>query len=138
MSKKDIPMLIAEATTAMVQNSINFKQSNHGMHFIVKEFECHVDFWPTTGRWISKCGVNGNDLQSLIEFVGDKKLERQVKKSLDNVVSSKVAAERAIKRVRTLEEALANLVKEAESVLDPRNASLASALNSAVLLLEGK
>ena len=49
---------------------IVFIPKNNGAHLIVEGKECYIDFWPGTGKWISRNGVKGFGVRNLIAFAG--------------------------------------------------------------------
>lgn len=53
----------------LTQSGVPFTSKNFGAHLIVEGRECFVDFWPGTGRWISRNGVKGFGVRNLLEYV---------------------------------------------------------------------
>ncbi len=53
----------------LVNEEIPFKSKNMGAHLIVEGFECYIDFWPGTGRWISRNGKRGFGVKNLIRHI---------------------------------------------------------------------
>ena len=52
------------------KHDIPFAIKNYGAHLIVEGPEdCFVDFWPGTGRWISRNGVKGFGVRNLVEYI---------------------------------------------------------------------
>ena len=48
---------------------IPFESKNGGAHLIVEGNECYIDFWPGTGKWISRNGKRGFGVRNLIKYV---------------------------------------------------------------------
>lgn len=48
---------------------VRFTSKNGGAHLIVLGRECLIDFWPGTGRWISRDGTRGFGVHNLIKQV---------------------------------------------------------------------
>jgi hypothetical protein len=48
---------------------IPFESKNGGAHLIVEGSECYIDFWPGTGKWISRNGKRGFGVRNLIRYV---------------------------------------------------------------------
>ena len=49
--------------------NIPFESKNGGAHLIVEGFECYIDFWPGTGKWISRNGKKGFGVRNLIKYI---------------------------------------------------------------------
>jgi len=49
--------------------NIDYETRNNGYHLIVTHNDMVVDFWPTTGRWISRTGKRGGGVKRLIGFL---------------------------------------------------------------------
>jgi hypothetical protein len=61
-----------EASAKLLEvKGIPFDRKNHGAHLIVTASNGHIiDFWPGTGRWISrKRGKRGFGVRNLIAFI---------------------------------------------------------------------
>lgn len=56
----------AEYLTA---HGISFESKNHGAHLVVSYGSVTLDFWPGTGKWISRCGKKGFGVHKLVEFL---------------------------------------------------------------------
>jgi len=61
-NRKQSPKLLEGA-------GIPFESKNGGAHLIVEGRECRIDFWPGTGRWISRNGKRGFGVKALIRYV---------------------------------------------------------------------
>lgn len=48
---------------------IPFEVKNMGAHLIVEGNDCYIDFWPGTGRWISRKGERGFGVRNLIKHI---------------------------------------------------------------------
>ena len=48
---------------------IPFEIKNAGKHLIVEGFNCFIDFWPGTGKWISRDGKSGFGVKNLIRCI---------------------------------------------------------------------
>lgn len=48
---------------------IPFTSHNGGAHLIVEGRDCFIDFWPGTGRWISRDGTKGFGVRNLLEYL---------------------------------------------------------------------
>ena len=46
---------------------INFESKNGGAHLIVDGYECVIDFWPSTGKFIVRTGPKGRGVFNMIE-----------------------------------------------------------------------
>lgn len=59
-----------EQSAQMLENKeIPFEEKNHGAHLIVEGVDCYIDFWPGTGRWITRNGERGFGVKNLIKYV---------------------------------------------------------------------
>jgi hypothetical protein len=61
--------LKAKPEQCLAEAGIGFTTHNEGLHLIVENNEKPIDFWPTTGRWISRNGKEGFGVKSLIEYI---------------------------------------------------------------------
>lgn len=48
---------------------IPFESKNGGAHLIIKGSDGYIDFWPGTGKWISRNGKRGFGVRNLIRYV---------------------------------------------------------------------
>jgi hypothetical protein len=48
---------------------IPFTSNNHGAHLIVEGKDCFIDFWPGTGKWISRNKETGFGVRNLVNFI---------------------------------------------------------------------
>lgn len=48
---------------------IPFVSKNMGAHLIVEGGDCFIDFWPGTGRWITRNGVKGFGVRNLVAHI---------------------------------------------------------------------
>lgn len=51
------------------EQGIEFEEKNAGAHLIVKGRDCLIDFWPGTGKFITRNGKKGRGVFNLIKFV---------------------------------------------------------------------
>ena len=49
--------------------NIPFESKNGGAHIIAEGNECYIDFWPGTGKWISRNGRKGFGVRNLIKYI---------------------------------------------------------------------
>ena len=52
-------------------HGIEFTSKNGDAHLIVKNGNSLIDFWPGTGRWISRCGRKGFGVRNLVKFISE-------------------------------------------------------------------
>lgn len=55
---------------------IGFEEKNNGVHLVVKHNGHTVDFWPGTGKWLTRGGrftVKGRGVRKLIEHLTEAK-----------------------------------------------------------------
>lgn len=66
--KKKKETNIENSTNLLKKEGIEFESKNCGVHLIVK---CSViiDFWPSTGKWISRAGKQGNGVRNLLKYI---------------------------------------------------------------------
>jgi len=64
-----------EASPAILKaEGISFEEKNDGAHLIVKHNGHTVDFWPGTGKWITRGGrfmIKGRGVKKLIKHVNE-------------------------------------------------------------------
>jgi len=53
----------------LADKDIPFTTNNGGAHLIVEGNECFIDYWPGTGKWISRNGKKGFGVKNLIRYV---------------------------------------------------------------------
>lgn len=51
------------------ERGINFESKNGGAHLIVSHNGKTVDFWPGTGKWISRIGGKGRGVRKLLKML---------------------------------------------------------------------
>ena len=61
-NRKQSPKLLKQA-------GITFRSENDGVHLIVKNKKCTVDFWPGTGTWIVRARKRGCGVSNLIKYM---------------------------------------------------------------------
>ena len=52
---------------------VSFTEKNMGAHLIVEGKECLIDFWPGTGKYITRTGNKGRGVFNLLKLVSTKK-----------------------------------------------------------------
>lgn len=62
LNRRQSPVLLEE-------NSIVFEVKNNGAHLIVESTEGKIDFWPGTGKWITRNGLRGFGVMNLISHI---------------------------------------------------------------------
>lgn len=59
-----------KASPEILKNAgIVFESKNGGSHLVVGGPGCFIDFWPGTGRWISRNGAKGFGVRNLIKHI---------------------------------------------------------------------
>lgn len=53
----------------LTNRGIPFTSKNGGAHLIVEGVDCFIDFWPGTGKWITRNGKNGFGVRNLVKFI---------------------------------------------------------------------
>lgn len=53
----------------LTERQIGFVERNGGAHLIVEGPDCFIDYWPGTGKWISRDGQRGFGAQALASYV---------------------------------------------------------------------
>jgi len=48
---------------------IPFEIKNNGVHLVVEGNKGFIDYWPGTGRWISRSGIKGFGVRNLINAI---------------------------------------------------------------------
>ena len=56
----------------LTELGVVFESCNKGAHLIVVGNTCYIDFWPGTGKWISRDGATGRGINSLLRLIGVK------------------------------------------------------------------
>jgi hypothetical protein len=54
------------------KHQVSFTTHNNGVHLIVKHNDHELDFWPGTGKWVSRKDrtVKGRGVHALLRYVG--------------------------------------------------------------------
>ncbi|PHS64367.1 MAG: hypothetical protein COB09_08310 [Thalassobium sp.] len=68
-SKKRREANRANAPQILTDAGIEYESKNHGAHLIVTGSNCLIDFWPGTGKWISRNGKKARGVRSLIKHI---------------------------------------------------------------------
>lgn len=50
------------------QNGVQFESKNGGAHLIVEGTKSTIDFWPGTGKFITRDGKRGRGVKNLLKF----------------------------------------------------------------------
>lgn len=60
-----------EGTQRLIDEDIFFRVYNNGWHLVVHDGDDLIDFWPSTGRWVVRDGLDDHrfGVESLIEFI---------------------------------------------------------------------
>ena len=58
------------STAKLAELGVTFESCNKGAHLIVMGNTSFIDFWPGTGKWISRDGASGRGLKSLLHLIG--------------------------------------------------------------------
>ena len=54
----------------LAEKNIEFESKNCGAHLIVAGVDCLIDFWPSTGKFITRNGKKGRGVFNLIKLCG--------------------------------------------------------------------
>lgn len=63
---------LKQSTALLKDTAVKFESKNEGTHLIVESTKGKVDFWPSTGLWITRKGKRGRGVFALLEFMGVK------------------------------------------------------------------
>jgi len=58
-----------KSTELLVNKGIRFTSHNNGAHLIVDGPDDLIDFWPGTGRWKTRDGVDGFGMKGLLNYM---------------------------------------------------------------------
>ena len=58
------------------EHGIEFEVKNGGAHIIVKGVDCLIDFWPGTGKFITRNGDLGRGVRNLLKLCVQHTLDR--------------------------------------------------------------
>lgn len=53
----------------LTKAEIPFTEKNGGAHLIVEGRNCFIDFWPGTGKWITRNGEKGFGVRNLVKYI---------------------------------------------------------------------
>lgn len=56
----------------LMEAGIPFIEKNGGAHLVVEGSDCFIDYWPGTGRWITRNGCKGFGVRNLIQHITKK------------------------------------------------------------------
>lgn len=59
----------ASSAIYLQEHGIPFEEKNMGAHLIVEGKDCFIDFWPGTGKWITRKGIKGFGVRNLVQFI---------------------------------------------------------------------
>jgi len=48
---------------------VPFTTHNQGAHLVVEGKDCYIDFWPGTGKWITRNNEKGFGVRNLVNFI---------------------------------------------------------------------
>lgn len=51
------------------KHDIPYTVKNNGAHLIVEGSTCFIDFWPGTGRWVTREGKGGFGVRNLVNHI---------------------------------------------------------------------
>lgn len=57
----------------LIANGIQYSSHNGSAHLIVEGPTCPIDFWPGTGKWISRDKTKGFGVFALIKYIKENK-----------------------------------------------------------------
>ena len=64
--KKEMNM---EYSTELLKTvGIPFESKNGGVHLIVDGLDCKIDYWPSTGKFITRKGRSGRGIKNLLKL----------------------------------------------------------------------
>ena len=55
------------STQILISEGIEFESRNYGNHLIVQGFDCVIDFWPSTGKFMARGGRAGRGVRNLLK-----------------------------------------------------------------------
>lgn len=58
-----------QSADLLTNENIPFVAKNGGAHLIVEGRNCYIDFWPGTGKWITRNGERGFGVRNLIKEI---------------------------------------------------------------------
>ncbi len=56
------------STELLTEKAIEFESKNIGAHLVVTGKDCLIDFWPGTGKFITRTGKKGRGVFNLIKL----------------------------------------------------------------------
>ena len=59
----------AASAELLSNQGIQYTTKNGGAHLIVEGKDCFIDFWPGTGRWITRTGTKGFGVRNLVNLI---------------------------------------------------------------------
>lgn len=58
-----------DSARILIESGINFTSNNEGAHLIVQKDSIIIDFWPGTGKYITRSGKHGRGILNLLKEV---------------------------------------------------------------------
>ena len=58
------------STNKLIDLGVKFSKHNNGVHLIVNHNGVTVDFWPGTGKWITRDGFKGRGVYNMLDHIG--------------------------------------------------------------------
>lgn len=58
------------STNKLISEGVDFESKNGGVHLIVTGKKCLIDYWPSTGKFITRDGKNGRGINNLLKLCG--------------------------------------------------------------------
>jgi len=59
-----------DSTRFLIANGIKFESKNSGAHLIISEYNTGtINYWPSTGLWITKDGKRHRGVRNLVKYV---------------------------------------------------------------------
>ena len=73
-NKKKKANNLEKSTKILVDNNIDFESKNNGIHLIIIDFNGDlIDFYPSTGKWITRKGKSSRGIKNLLRHINDTK-----------------------------------------------------------------
>jgi hypothetical protein len=60
----------AWSANKLTELGVKYESCNSGAHLIVEGNTSYIDFWPGTGKWISRDGASGRGIKSMLSLIG--------------------------------------------------------------------
>lgn len=59
-----------QCAQTLTKAGVIFEEKNNGAHLIVEGNDCFIDYWPGTGKWITRKGEKGFGVRNLLSHLG--------------------------------------------------------------------